>query len=118
MDVGGLLRKLGLEQYEPAFRENEVDARVIAEPDGRGSERSRGQLWSAIAAAASTPSLALRAFPSLALPRLRGKEGWGRCERRQLTVMFCDLVGSTGARGALDPEDLREVIAAYHPRRR
>ena len=35
-------------------------------------------------------------------------------ERRQLTVMFCDLVGSTALSAALDPEDLREVIAAYH----
>src|ERR1700739_1196679 len=35
-------------------------------------------------------------------------------ERRQLTVMFCDLVGSTELSSRLDPEDLREVIAAYH----
>ena len=35
-------------------------------------------------------------------------------ERRQLTVMFCDLVGSTALSGALDPEDMREVVRAYH----
>src|SRR4029077_965053 len=35
-------------------------------------------------------------------------------ERRQLTVMFCDLVGSTALSARLDPEDLREIIAAYH----
>ncbi len=35
-------------------------------------------------------------------------------ERQQLTVMFCDLVGSTALSARLDPEDLREVIAAYH----
>jgi class 3 adenylate cyclase len=35
-------------------------------------------------------------------------------ERRQLTVMFCDLVGSTALAARLDPEDLREVIGAYH----
>jgi len=35
-------------------------------------------------------------------------------ERRQLTVMFCDLVGSTELSSSLDPEDYREVIAAYH----
>jgi class 3 adenylate cyclase len=35
-------------------------------------------------------------------------------ERRRLTVMFCDLVGSTELSARLDPEDLREVIAAYH----
>ncbi|HKO71064.1 MAG TPA: hypothetical protein VJV58_09055, partial [Bradyrhizobium sp.] len=35
-------------------------------------------------------------------------------ERRQLTVMFCDLVGSTALSTRLDPEDLRDIIAAYH----
>ena len=35
-------------------------------------------------------------------------------ERRQLTVMFCDMVGSTALSARLDPEDYREVIAAYH----
>ena len=35
-------------------------------------------------------------------------------ERRQLTVMFCDLIGSTALSARLDPEDLREVIGAYH----
>src|SRR5712691_3183440 len=46
---------------------------------------------------------------------MRGREGWGaEAERRQLTVMFCDLVGSTELSARLDPEDLREVIAAYH----
>jgi class 3 adenylate cyclase len=35
-------------------------------------------------------------------------------ERRQLTVMFCDLVGSTGPSARLDPEDLRAVMGAYH----
>jgi class 3 adenylate cyclase/tetratricopeptide (TPR) repeat protein len=38
----------------------------------------------------------------------------GAAERRQLTVMFCDLVGSTALSGRFDPEDLREVIGAYH----
>ena len=35
-------------------------------------------------------------------------------ERRQLTVMFCDLVGSTALSARLDPEDLREVVGTYH----
>jgi len=47
----------------------------------------------------------LRPLPSAATPE---------AERRQLTAMFCDLVGSTGLSARLDPEDLREVIAAYH----
>jgi class 3 adenylate cyclase len=40
--------------------------------------------------------------------------GAGEAERRQLTVMFCDLVGSTALASRLDPEDLRNVISAYH----
>jgi len=39
---------------------------------------------------------------------------WSDAERRQLTVVFCDLVGSTALSARLDPEDLREVIGAYH----
>src|SRR5215467_13750983 len=38
----------------------------------------------------------------------------GTAERRQLTVMFCDLVGSTALSAGLDPEDMREIIGAYH----
>ena len=46
-------------------------------------------------------------------PRDEGRAG-GEAERRQLTVMFCDLVGSTELSSQLDPEDLRDVIGAYH----
>ena len=48
------------------------------------------------------------AEPAPVPPRTEG------AERRQLTIMFCDLVGSTALSSRLDPEDLREVIAAYH----
>ena len=47
-------------------------------------------------------------------PRLLPRQSGADAERRQLTVMFCDLVGSTALSARLDPEDLREVIAAYH----
>src|SRR5258705_12847201 len=39
----------------------------------------------------------------------------GSAERRQLTVMFCDLVGSTALSARLDPEDMGEIMSAYHP---
>ena len=51
---------------------------------------------------------------SQAAPTPPRPAGAARAERRQLTVMFCDLVGSTVLSTQLDPEDLREVIAAYH----
>jgi class 3 adenylate cyclase len=38
----------------------------------------------------------------------------GDAERRQLTVMFCDLVGSTSLSAGLDPQDLRGIVGAYH----
>src|SRR5215472_403512 len=109
MDVADWLRKLGLEQYEPAFRENDVDAQVLPRLTaedltsiGVTSVGHRRRLLDAIAALAGreavTPDSPVRADP----------------ERRQLTVMFCDLVGSTPLSARLDPEDLRGVIGAYH----
>jgi class 3 adenylate cyclase len=103
------LRGLGLEQYAPAFRENDVDGEVLpalTSDDlisiGVTSVGHRRRLLDAIAALTNEPAAA-RATPVR-----------GHAERRQLTVMFCDLVGSTELSSRLDPEDLREVIAAYH----
>jgi class 3 adenylate cyclase/predicted ATPase len=111
MDVAEWLRKLGLEQYEPAFRANEIDARVLPslmaedlKDLGVNLVGHRRRLLDGIAALrAEVPAATTPAAPTPA-----------DAERRQLTVMFCDLVGSTGLSSRLDPEDLREVIAAYH----
>src|SRR5215471_6566115 len=121
MDVADWLRKLGLEQYEPAFRANEVDARVLPSLTaedlkdlGVNLVGHRRRLLDAIAAlGAEVP-----ASPESPLPNPPPRAGEGRvgaeAERRQLTVMFCDLVGSTALSARLDPEDYREVITAYH----
>ena len=108
MDVAEWLRGLGLEQYEPAFRTNEIDARVLPSltPEdlkdlGVTLIGHRRRLLDAIAALGAAPPAVDVAAPADA-------------ERRQLTVMFCDLVGSTALSSRLDPEDLREVIGAYH----
>jgi class 3 adenylate cyclase len=108
LDTATWLRGLGLEQYEAAFRDNDVDAEVLPELTaddlisiGVTSVGHRRKLLAAIAALAETsvsPDAPVRAD----------------AERRQLTVMFCDLVGSTELSARLDPEDLREVIAVYH----
>jgi predicted ATPase/class 3 adenylate cyclase len=118
MDVGDWLRKLGLEQYEPAFRANEIDARVL--PSLRVEDLKdlgvtlvghRRRMLDAIAAlGVATGDSPL---PNPPPPAAEGRVGM-EAERRQLTVMFCDLVGSTELSARLDPEDLREVIAAYH----
>src|SRR6516165_10319932 len=102
MDVGGWLRKLGLEQYEAAFRENEIDERVLpslTQEDlkeiGIGPVGHRRMLLEAIAALrADTRNNALSAGIAITPsdPDVSSEE---RAERRQVTVMFADLVGST-----------------------
>ena len=115
MDVVAWLRGLGLEQYAPAFRDNDVDGEVLSALTtddlisiGVTSVGHRRKLLAAIASlGAGPPAGRVRAAP-------RDAPTLADAERRQLTVMFCDLVGSTELSSRLDPEDLREVIAAYH----
>src|SRR5215469_16532904 len=111
MDIAAWLRGLGLEQYETAFRENEIDWAVLprlTSEDLRGIGvvpiGHRRRLLDAIAALGIELSVAeVSAAPVRADP-----------ERRQMTVMLCDLAGSTSLSARLDPEDYREVITAYH----
>ena len=117
MDVGGWLRRLGLEQYEAAFRENEISEKVLPNLTaedlkdlGVGMVGHRRMLLDAIAALraqASAPT------PLSDAPLATDKAAQDIAERRQVTVMFSDLVGSTALSARMDPEDLREVIAAY-----
>jgi class 3 adenylate cyclase/predicted ATPase len=119
MEVGGWLRRLGLEQYEAGFRENDVDETVLPNLThetlkdlGVTSVGHRLKLLDAIAAlrgdaSAKAPSIDVAtAITTSAHPE-------DRAERRQVTVMFSDLVGSTALSARMDPEDLREVISAY-----
>jgi class 3 adenylate cyclase/tetratricopeptide (TPR) repeat protein len=115
MDVGGWLRGLGLEQYEAAFRENRIDDTVLPKLTaedlkdlGVGFVGDRRKLLDAIAglhAEASAPSLS----DGLAIDNAAKDTA----ERRQVTVMFSDMVGSTALSGRMDPEDLRHVLSAY-----
>ena len=121
IDVASWLQQLGLAQYEPAFRDNEVDGDVL--PDLTAEDLiglgvtligHRRKLLSAIAAlGAAVPAPALTATPASAPPPAPAS---AQAERRQLTVMFCDLVGSTALSTGMDPEDLRDVIASYQNR--
>jgi class 3 adenylate cyclase len=114
VDIAAWLHGLGMQQYEPAFRENAVDATVLPELTaddlkdlGVNLVGHRRRLLAAIAALRSGGEPA---------PTATSREviDTASAERRQLTVMFCDLVGSTALAVRLDPEDLRDVIAAYH----
>src|SRR5215469_965328 len=113
MDVGGWLRSLGLGQYEALFRANEIDADILPELTDADLEKlgvplgHRKRLLRAISGLAAAETSVAPAASTGATPR-------DAAERRQLTVMFCDLVGSTALSARLDPEDLRGIIGAYH----
>jgi len=116
MEVAEWLRGLGLQRYEPVFRDNDIDGEVLRRLTvedlrelGVASVGHRRRLLDAIAALGDS-LLATEAAPAAAAP----SAATARAERRQLTVMFCDLVGSTELSARLDPEDLREVIGGYH----
>ena len=111
MDVLVWLRGLGLERYGPAFRENEIDWEVLPDLTEGDLEKlglplgPRKKLLKAIAGLSAEAA----AVTSEAAPSPRSAEA----ERRHLTVLFCDLVGSTELSARLDPEDMGHVIRAY-----
>src|SRR5215471_11812219 len=113
MDVGGWLKSLGLGQYEALFRANEIDADILPELTEVDFEKlgvplgHRKRLLRAISGLAAAETSAAASASTGAKPH-------DAAERRQLTVMFCDLVGSTPLSARLDPEDLRGIIGAYH----
>ena len=115
MDVAAWLQGLGLERYVPAFLENRIDADILPSLTvedlkdlGVTLVGDRRRLLDAIAA------LGVAVPPAAALVAAPDAPASAEAERRQLTVMFCDLVGSTSLATRFDPEDLREVISAYH----
>ena len=121
MDVAAWLIGLGLEQYAPAFHDNAIDGEVLRELTaddlrdlGVTLVGHRRKLLAAIAALEAEPPARDVARSGASAPSAPGSTPGVDPERRQLTVMFCDLVGSTALASRLDPEDLREVFAAYH----
>src|SRR5277367_5929013 len=118
MDVGGWLRGLGLGQYEEKFRDNKIDAELLPRLTGDDLKEigvsalgDRLRLLDAIATLAGTKPPAAVAVSSSksALP----KTPQVSAERRPITVMFCDLVGSTSLAAKLDAEDWRNLVNAY-----
>jgi len=120
MDVVVWLRSLGLGKYEAAFRDNEIDETVLPSLTHENLKElgvtalgHRLKLLEAIAALrAETTAKAASVDATIAPSALRVAPE-DRAERRQVTVMFSDLVGSTALSARMDPEDLREVISAY-----
>src|SRR5215475_11555889 len=119
MDIVVWLRSLGLGKYEAAFRENEIDETVLPSLTeehlkqlGVTALGHRVKLLDAIAALRNDASgkAPADAATTSSAPSIPPED---RAERRQVTVMFSDLVGSTALSTRMDPEDLREVISAY-----
>ena len=118
MDIVVWLRSLGLGKYEAAFRENEIDETVLPSLTeehlkqlGVTALGHRVKLLDAIAALrndASGRAPPIDAATTSSTPSAHPED---RAERRQVTVMFSDLVGSTALSARMDPEDLREVIS-------
>src|SRR5215470_15962901 len=111
------LESIGLGQYADAFDANEIGMDLLGQVDDQmlkdigvsvGGHRLR--IRNAIAKLTPTPIAAA----NLSASTSKLETTVASAERRQLTVMFCDLVGSTALSGRLDPEDLRSVIGAYH----
>src|SRR6185437_5790662 len=115
MDVAAWLHHLGLERYVAAFRDNDIDAEVLLKLTvedlisiGVTSVGHRRKLLDAIAGLGMAVQTAVVTAPTPGAPAQID------AERRQLTVMFCDVVGSTALSTRYDPEDLRELIGGYH----
>ena len=105
-DIGDWLEGLGLGRYRALFAEHDIDADVLADLSETDLERlgislgHRKKLLRVIAGIAQGPPLAT----------VENREG----ERRQLTVMFCDLVGSTALSARIDPEEMHDVVERYY----
>jgi class 3 adenylate cyclase/tetratricopeptide (TPR) repeat protein len=118
MDVGGWLRGLGLGQYETNFRDNKINADLLPRMTnddlkdiGVSALGDRLQLLDAIAAlAGAKPTAEVSTSQSGPTPP---KGPAVSAERRPITVMFCDLVGSTSLAAKLDAEDWRNLVNTY-----
>jgi class 3 adenylate cyclase len=117
MDLREWLRSLGLERYEAAFRENEIDEKVLprltAEDLKELGVKALGHRRVLLDAIAALRAERTANAPPPAAPSTLPKPAQDTAERRQVTVMFSDLVGSTALSARMDPEDLREVISSY-----
>jgi class 3 adenylate cyclase/predicted ATPase len=114
--IADWLKKLGMSEYTERFTENDIDMAVLPDltdqhlKDLGVSLGHRLKMLRAIRDLSGAPvAVTAPSAPAATRPTQRDE-----AERRQLTVMFCDLVGSTALSARLDPEDLRGIIGAYH----
>jgi class 3 adenylate cyclase len=123
MDIEKWLRGLGLQQYVTAFRENNVEAEVLLQliaddlkDIGVSSVGHRRKLLEAMAELrkrSCATSIEGLKEPTQVTELASAAVSPSGAERRQLTVMFADLVGSTALSVRLDPEEMSEIIRSY-----
>jgi class 3 adenylate cyclase/tetratricopeptide (TPR) repeat protein len=114
--IADWLNKLDMSEYAERFAENDIDIDVLGELRDQDLEKlgvslgHRRKMLRAIRELCNQP-IAVAAGKPAAQPRIEPQRDVA--ERRQVTVMFCDMVGSTALSARMDPEDLREVISVY-----
>jgi class 3 adenylate cyclase/predicted ATPase len=120
VEVSEWLKGLGLDQYEATFRAHEIDADILTDLTEADLEKIglplgvRKRVMKAIAGLAANAPPPQRKLAPAPEPSGRSKSPHGdSAERRPITVMFCDLVGSTGLAARLDAEDWRNLVNAY-----
>ena len=110
--IADWLKTLGMSEYEERFAENDVDTSVLRHLTDQGLKElgvSLGHRRKMLAAISKLSDAA----PATPEPTASESKPQDTAERRQVTVMFSDLVGSTALSTRMDPEDLRDVISAY-----
>ena len=116
-EIAGWLDKLGMSEYAQRFAENRIDFSVLSDLTDQDLEKmgvvlgDRRKILRAIASISDSGKAAHKTAASA--EAASAVEPRHAAERRQVTVMFSDLVGSTALSASMDPEDLREVISAY-----
>src|SRR5215471_14593231 len=111
------LKQLGMPEYIQPFAENDIDFAILGDLTDQDLEKigvmSLGHRRKLLHAIANLKSVE-KSGPEISSAPPATPQAVDTAERRQVTVMFSDLVGSTALSAHMDPEDLREVISAYH----
>jgi class 3 adenylate cyclase len=113
LDIDGWLRGIGLEQYAQAFRDNAIDADVLRDLTDDHLREIGLPLGARLKILRAVAALGTSEQPP-ASPEITSAAPGTDAERRQVTVMFSDLVSSTALSARLDPEDMREIVGSYH----
>src|SRR6516165_4217048 len=111
--IADWLEKLGMSEYAQRFAENRIDFSVLPDLTDQDLEKMGVVLGDRRKMLRAIANLEARKTAPVATAPAAGPSPLDTAERRQVTVLFSDLVGSTALAARMDPEDLREVISAY-----